>query len=693
MIRRDFLKYSLISSTLLTTDNLFISCNDNKLNDSIISDDCMNPIIPIGINEGRENEIINQIIELKQKFGFRRFMLLGPSKSIRYSGIFGQELFSKIGEQLLRVKRKLEDYGIEIGWECSTTLKHGPGAPFQFMTGISGKVSDISYCPLDQNFQEFLTKGIATVASTAKPFMISIEDDYTLSHAGYGCFCPLHLKEFSEKQQQVFTREKLLKIFSNVTDESLKLRKDWAELCRDSLVLLASLIRQKVDTVSPDTRILLCEPGSTDTQGYMTEAVTRAFAGKTKPAVRLYGTSYGSDYADSLPETIFHALYGAQRLPNDFELYHESDTFPHNRFFMSSAKIKSLMTVAFAYGIDESRFHPLMGSDNLLEETGYSEMYIKEKKRFCTLKNEVKNCTVEGCEIMYDPFEHIADAYGQKGNRRYAWANVLGRLGIPYTSSGGKVKLVSGNTVNLMNNDEILKLLSGSVFLDGKAAYTLYQKGFQNLIGTEVYLGGVPKFTSEIIRDDAGFKDLKGRKIPNRLFFNVATENGTYVELRPFENTKILTDFSHEEVNPVTPGLITFQNELGGRIAITAFDINNNRSSSLLDYKKKEIIRQIIEWLGNEPLPIFIKYHPNFFCVFNRSQSGEYGIVVVINLSSDPFDYISMEVAPEWQNSKFELLNENGAWENIKVEREARIHKIKTQITIMNPVILKLTKI
>ena len=65
----------------------------------------------------------------------------------------------------------------------------------------------------------------------------------------------------------------------------------------------------------------------------------------------------------------------------------------------------------------------------------------------------------------------------------------------------------------------------------------------------------------------------------------------------------------------------------------------------------------------------------------------------MINLSSDPFDYISMEVAPEWQNSKFELLNENGAWENIKVEREARIHKIKTQITIMNPVILKLTKI
>ena len=185
-----------------------------------------------------------------------------------------------------------------------------------------------------------------------------------------------------------------MEIFSMTTPESISLRRAWAELSRDSLVGLASLIRKKVDRIAPETRIMLCQPGPADFDGDFTEAVTKAFAGKTRPAVRLYGCDYASDSATRLPGTIFHALYSSQHLPADFELFHESDTFPHIRFFMSANKLKSLMTAAFAYGIDDSLLWPLQMLDNPMEDEGYASMFHSEIKRFEALKTAVKECRV-----------------------------------------------------------------------------------------------------------------------------------------------------------------------------------------------------------------------------------------------------------------------------------------------------------
>lgn len=690
MERRNFIKLTSASSAFVATNGLFAIHNNEKI-DSFHNSE-INPIIPVRIFPNHEDEILSQIIELRTKYGLKRFMLLAPQKTVRFSGFPGPEVYSNIGERLLQIKNKLAPYGIEIGWECSATVKQGPGAPYQFLTGIDGRVSEISFCPLDPDFMEVLSNNISTVVSIAKPFMVIIEDDYTVRHAGFGCFCPYHLTEFSRRQQQNYSREKLLEIFSEVTPESIRLRRAWAELVCDSLVSLADLIRQKVDKIAPETRILLCQPGSADNEGDLTKPVTKAFAGKTRPAVRLYGTSYGKDNAETLPETIFHALYNSQRLPKDFELYHESDTFPHSRFFMSSSKIESLMTAAFAYGLDDSRFHPVQNTDNLLEEPGYLKMFKKEIKRFEALKEAVKDCKVGGCEIMYDPYEHIADAYGKSGTKRYAWANVTGRLGIPHTSFGGKVKMVSGNTVDLMNDDEIMKLLSGSVFLDGKAAYSLCKRGFKDMIGSDVLPGDKPEFYYEGIRDDAGFEDINGKLMYNFLIFVVATEGGSYVRLKPFDKAKILTDFLDGNENRVTPGMIRFQNKLGGRVAITAFELDsNNSSSAILNYKKKEIMRQTIEWLGDEPLPVFVKDLPNIFCIYNRSKSENYCLATLINLCSDTFDSFSLNVAPEWNNSKIEILNGKGQWREIHTQNSNKVLKVEEPLFLMKPVILKIS--
>jgi hypothetical protein len=513
----------------------------------------------------------------------------------------------------------------------------------------------------------------------------------------FGCFCPLHLEKFGHIQERYYSREELMDIFSEVTPESIKLRRAWAELSCESLASLAALVREKVDSVAPETRMALCQPGCADFDGDMTEPVARAFAGKTRPAVRLFGSSYSTDNGMQLPRVIFHALYSKQHLPADFELFHESDTYPHTRFYSSSSRLKTLMTAAFAYGLDDSLFYTTQYLDNPTEESGYSSMFKAEAKRFNALKAAVSDCDVEGCEIVYQPFEHTVIPYDGKTGRRpvptmNAWVNILGRFGIPYTSKGGTVKMISGAAVKLMSGEAIKELLQGSVFLDGKAACYLTKMGFGELIGAEVIPGSKATFSHEGIRDIADFENIKGRLMYNFIFAPAGSEGGSFYELKPLNDAEILTDFLDPSESPVIPGMIRFENKLGGRVAITAFDLENNESSAVFNYRKKEVVRRTIEWLGRSPLPVFVAKTPNVFCIFNRSKTSSQAIVTITNLSTDTYDSIDLEVSPEWIGSSIEQLNDDGKWIVEKAISKDNKINIKTKLTVMNPVILKITK-
>jgi len=697
MNRRDFIKLSALSSACLTANNLSANQVFSGVETNTVGID---PIIPFNFFVNRKERMLAQMIDMKQRFGLRRFLLTAPMDYVRLNGYPSLSVYHKIGETVLYVKNELAPHDIQVGWWCAPSLRSGSGAPFQYITDLSGAVSDLSLCPLDEQFIKDFSNKVATVVEISRPFMIQFEDDYELSHqppnVRFGCFCAKHLDEFAKRQQKYYSREELVKIFKNVNPESIRLRREWAELSRDSLVQLAGSIREKIDLVSPETRVSLCQSGVCDLDGDFTKAVTRAFAGKTRPAVRLYGTSYGSDNPQSLPGNVFHALYSKQHLPDDFECFHESDTYPHTRFFMSAAKIKSLMTATFSYGFDDSLFYATQYLDFPLEEEGYFKMFRSEKKRFTALKRAVQDCEVTGVEIVHRPFAHIVNPCLESGRPRLstgaAWASIIGRYGIPYTSKNGKVKLLAGNMVEMMDDQEIKSLLKGAVLMDGDAAYSLFKRGWGEMIGAKkVARGREANFSFEGIRKPEDYGIVKGTLMYNLIFAPAGTESGKFFTLQPDDKAEIITDFLNGKEEAVIPGMYRFQNKLGGRVAVTAFKISGNRSSGVLNYKKKEIVRQTIEWLGSEPLPVFVRDLPNVFCIFNRSRSKDYAIITLINLCSDTFDSFSLNLSPEWDFSTIEQLNENGDWQKTRVEKVNQHVKLEVPLILMKPVIFKIS--
>jgi hypothetical protein len=665
-----------------------------------MSDLKIDPIVPILPHILTEDEIVSTLLELNRKYGLRRFLLTAPWIQALLTGMPDPGYYRQIGENLLNVKNRLADTDIQVGWWCMPTLETGK-APFQTQVALDGCVSEtdfIASCPLDMDFRAVFTQNIAAVAGIAKPFIIKIEDDYNVSNHGpvkFGCFCPLHIKEFAKRTGTDYSREQLLEIFSSVTPLSIKLRRQWGELSRDSLADFARAVREKIDEVSPQTRVSLCQSGMSSYDGDFTEAVASAFAGKTQPMIRVYGSAYSTDDAGGIPTTLFNVLYSKQNLPEHFELVHESDPYPHARFFMSAQKLKSQMAAAFSYGMNDTFILAQQFLDDPLEESGYNDMLKAERARFSTIRNEVRDCRPVGCEICHSQWSHIVVPYNPVARHFPAgggnpWIGVLGKLGIPYSVTPGKVKMLSGHYASFLTDDEVRELLAGGVMMDGEAACVLSDRGFADLIGADATPGQEIKFCFEKINEDAGFEGIKGKLMYNFMFALAGTEGRGFSKLAPKPEAKTLTSLIDPAGDAVMPGMIRCENSLGGRVVIMAYNLKDNMtSSSIFNYRKKEIIKQSIEWLGREALPVYVKDLPNIYCIYNLSKTETKAIVTLINLSSDTAPNFELLVADNWNNARVDVLNNNGEWDKLSVTVANGSVVIPVELRLMEPVYLR----
>lgn len=362
--------------------------------------------LPFVFYADREDAMYAAMREIKRDTGIRHFLLIAPAKSIRFTGFPDEALHETIGTLIGRVRETLAAEGFLISWWNTSTLKVGPGVPYTRITGLGGDIGPFSYCPLDPAFRRRFVRQCEIVARKARPCMILFEDDYEFSNHGavrYGCFCELHLQRFAERTGRRYTREELVECFSSVNDASIRLRRLYADMMRETLSDLAAETAAAVQACVPETRLGLCQPGCWSLDGDMTAAVTLAFAGKNRPWVRICGASYGTDTPVAFPPMLYSVLHTVQHLPAHVEKYYESDTFPHSRFFCSATMLQAMITLALSYGCEASLLYATHNLPDPLIERGYLEMYRDKRRRFAALREALREHTVAGLGLVSRP--------------------------------------------------------------------------------------------------------------------------------------------------------------------------------------------------------------------------------------------------------------------------------------------------
>ena len=651
------------------------------------------PIIPY--NAIDENDY-QAMIDLKEKTGIHRFLMIGLNTGTRITGYPSDDDFIKFAEKLRFIKEKVAPHDIEVGWWCIPGLKTGK-SPYQAIVDITGKESQISTCPLTEEFAMDFARRIKLVAQIAKPAMILLEDDYQLSnHPGFkiGCFCPAHLKKFAQYAGKEYSREELYELFTAKPLKAVDLRLKWAQMSHDTMVELSEKLRSSLDQVSPETRLWLCEPGCTDLDGNLSKDVPLALAGKsTRPAIRIFGTQYGSsDIARDIPANLAHTMYSAEHLPQDFELFHESDTYPHNRYFSSAKLLETIMTGAVMIGCDSSLFIGAQYIDNHLEDFGYFEMFTKQKKKLLTLQENIRGSELDGLQIVYKPqfdfircapvWESSSALYGVK-----AWAKALGRFGFPYTTLPRRVKLLTSAAIECISDEELTQMLSEALLLDSDSALAIQERGFGELLGVTLEDVGAIPAVEEYILDNAPGDLSRGRRIYNFAYAPSGSEKAQYAKLTAHSGAEILTEYRNPYDEAIQPGFTRFVNKLGGKVAVMGCSIFNE-SSNLFNYRKKEILRGVLNWLNDESLPITVLNAPNMWVLFRKK--GDTAYIMITNLCPDSTHQLEIAIAPAWQNKVIEELNSEGKWQSAKYHTKDTITIIDGDSNYMTPRIFRL---
>ena len=597
-------------------------------------------------------------------------------------------------EKFTKIASVLRERGHNAGILAQATIGHGyklgKRAPFQHLVTLEEGTTTFRVCPYDEGFRSYIKDAMATLAS-AKPTSIMVDDDMRLfASPKRGCSCPLHLAEISKRAGRKIDREELYRILDGTNDESKRMMKIYMETQIDALIGAARAMREGIDSVDPTLQGSFCVCGDT-CEGAV--EIATILAGKGNPViVRVNNGNYTPEGAKRLTYSMCRAATQMAVMNEGVDYFlAETDTCPQNRYSTSAANLHSHFVGSILEGVSGCKhwitrlgaYEPKSGEAYRKKLGKYSGFYNELSRIVPTLKWQ--GCRIPLSKGAFIPNLPISDfRYPSQYN---GWnVCVLERLGLPmyFSAENGGVACFDSRRDELFSDEEILKILSGPVFLAVESAKHLIDRGFGKYLGVDVL---------EISKDDT----RAASEIIHVTGSRVNCQVGLHRLLPTSDKTEACSTViatpeggGSSKYEPLFPGVTLYNNELGGTVVVfsgtpearfhytTAFSfLCEARKLQLIDLLKK-----------CNALPI---YYPDDADVYLRAANCDSGALFCsfINLSLDTVENITL-VADRAVNS-IKRLTPDGKWENVDFAYNGEVLTLELSAYTLDPVILILS--
>lgn len=520
-------------------------------------------------------------------------------------------------EALKKLPEEIEFFhsiGLEVGVWIST-LGHGCDASidnsYQLIVGDNGRSENDSFCPLDGNFTHELCEYIADIGR-ANPDLILLDDDYRLgARSGWiGCFCPLHIKKVSEIVGKTVTREEVAK---SLGGKPGPLRSAWMKANKDSLLELAKRMRASLDNVASNVRLGHCACMDTwDIDGVDSIELAKAFAGKTKPILRLIGAPYwsvpndGNKLADIIELERMQASWCENK---GIEVLSEGDVFPRPRHNVPSAVLEGFDTALRADGKTDGILKYMIDYSCPADyETGYIDrhvrnipLYSKIDKFFSDLRPA--GVRVYDCMHRLENAEFPMDINGNQILDRFnnAGSKFLSDLSVPMQYTEPDVTVVFGENARHVP----IEMLCNGVILDGVAAKILTERGIDV---------GVKSIESSFIAHSEYYPDENAEiKFRSGMY---GSDGAVCFDIVPKKNSKLITKYISDKIT----WSYQYENENGQRFLVYPFDALLSRKVSMLfrNYYKQHQLNKSLEWLRKKPMDVYVPSNPDLYIQTKR---------------------------------------------------------------------------
>ncbi|UVI28276.1 hypothetical protein [Paenibacillus spongiae] len=509
--------------------------------------------------------------------------------------------------------------------------------PYQKFVGEDLRERHATYCLLDEDWQAYAADVCAMYAA-AGPDKLFIDDDFrSLNHGvQYGCFCPIHVRRTAERCGAELTAESLMHAVSGTTPEHIRIKEAWMQINFEGQLAAARRMRAAVEQVNPLTRLGLMNSGEPahSLQGRDMDVLLREFAGSRRPLSRPAGCSY----SDSIHGDLFtiHQVMALSMstVGEDIQIVSEVENYPHSRFTKSIRITKlqlELHALAGAEGFTLNLYDYLATPYG--QEPDFLRLLIEEKERLETIQAARKGKRMVGFGLPWrkDTALHQVSRRGLledvMPNRDPD--NYLPQFGIPVQFQQGKGNLIFGDAVQCYDEAEIMKLLAGGLMLDGLAFENLHNRGFGP------YLGCKPSgFVDGFSVEQFGMNEFTGPFAGNLQTTNWSESKKQgklplHVHIAP--DARAISMLMDDHLNELAPGVVLFENELGGRVALFTVPIT---SFQFLHRCRAYMVAKVAQWLMRESLPIWIEDCPNVGPIYYEGEDGE-GLLGIISGNLD----------------------------------------------------------
>ena len=592
----------------------------------------------------------------------------------------------------------LKDLPVQVGILIQALIGHGDRnrivgeLPFQNVVGADGVACRESFCPLDTGFQAYTKQLIQTLAETAPAFFM-IDDDFRIAHhepATRGCMCPLHMDRFAQRLGTPISRENLVAQFG---EEPSEIREQWEQLKEDSLVELARVIRDAIDAVDDTIPGTFC---SVAFEVHLAPAIADTLAGNGhRPLVRLNNAIYLESGHKDFQRRIAQTFHQIAQFSDDTVVLTEPDTCPHNRYSLSVKSHLAHITATTLAGCRGGKYWFPKTDEESWQETAPFRRMLVNRRLFLDEVEKIRDrvswtgpaVTGSMKEILRKPWEQqvpldfLSDDWGWR---------IFGRMGIPFAVSDGTDTVASPRALCrtaplAYTTEELTDFLSGSVLLDGEAAWHLCKMGLGEYLGV----------TAQPTSDACAYELMHltpGSERTRELAVGMSGD-GRY-RLTP-ESDETLTASSFATGSPaaytvVGPALTWHTNKLGGRVAVYAVSMNSPMDWVFFNSKRKTQLLETLTWLADGSPPVVVETDLDVYMLHGHDTTDD-GVeyTCLFNLNPDTVENVCITL-PGKKVTNVEMLTMNGQWEPVSFTSKGSAIRCDADARTMEPCILRL---
>ena len=527
-------------------------------------------------------ETIDELIEFAPRYRLDEVIFKIDVEEFSH-GLPTVEMIAPCLPWLKEARERLGEIGVAMSINPWVTLVHCDRGrdcrkahpDVDWMVGHDGVECTACACPLSPGWRALMDELYRLYASV-HPRVLWLEDDIrTFNHqpVTYGCFCDLHLAEFERRTGLKRTREELV---ANIlaSGEPHPDRAAWLDLMGETMVDVARVFEQAVHGVSPETQLglMTSHPNHHALEGRRWRDFTSTLAGGLPLAVRPCMGNYEERNARGLYDSSHMVRRTLACLGGDLEIQTELESFPFTLYSKSAAFTRLQLLFSFALGSDAATMNLFDHAGSAMEAwPQYGRMLAATRPLVDAVADRCRGKAADrGVGVLHHPRGSYAirlsqgAEYDDLAHKDSGWMRAIESLGMSATFEPAPLRAVTGQILRAYSKDEVEALLSQGVLLDLGAAETLMDLGLADKIGVRS-ADAFHKLDRPMAAEE--YEEGFGGPATYSSLTNL-TPALRLAALDPAPGARAVSHFVDPDRERVMPGMVLFENDLGGRVAV-----------------------------------------------------------------------------------------------------------------------------